>query len=261
MSRREFLKTHLTPSRALPGGTRARPPRSASRRTLSSAHIVCFGRDQAAYSYVANSPLVHHIAFAHSNTVVMTTSNKFDNLNRRTGLSSASSASSAVNSHSQYNYASRRTRVTLLDAIPKGFNHPAQGWPIHRGLPWVAILQLINPERVESQHLINPHSIPLKTSTNHKTSQRHSKSSAGRRCRAAQNPRAVFMRFSKSESSAGARELSHGVHPARYGARNTVSCARSPGVSRRRLGRLPSRKSIGPKLHAWRTSNEQSEMD
>jgi hypothetical protein len=52
-------------------------------------------------------------------------------------------------------------------SIPKGLNHPAQGWPIPRGLPWVAKMELINPEGVESPRLMNPRSIPLKTSRNH----------------------------------------------------------------------------------------------
>ena len=47
------------------------------------------------------------------------------------------------------------TNQTPLSSIPKGLNHPAQGWPIHRGLPWEATSKLINPERVESQRLIN----------------------------------------------------------------------------------------------------------
>jgi len=38
-------------------------------------------------------------------------------------------------------------------SIPKGLNHSAQGWPIPRGLPWVAAFQLHNPERVEYQRL------------------------------------------------------------------------------------------------------------
>ena len=38
-------------------------------------------------------------------------------------------------------------------SIPKGLDHPAQGWPIQRGLPWVAVLELIKPERVEYQRL------------------------------------------------------------------------------------------------------------
>jgi hypothetical protein len=37
--------------------------------------------------------------------------------------------------------------------IPNGLNHPARGWPIHRGLPWGTTPDWINPEWVESQGL------------------------------------------------------------------------------------------------------------
>jgi hypothetical protein len=36
-------------------------------------------------------------------------------------------------------------------AIPKGLSHSAQGWPIPRGLPWVAGFIFKNPERVAPQ--------------------------------------------------------------------------------------------------------------
>ncbi len=39
--------------------------------------------------------------------------------------------------------------------IPHGLNHPAQGWPIPRGLPWVNAFESSNPERVEYQGLRN----------------------------------------------------------------------------------------------------------
>jgi hypothetical protein len=58
---------------------------------------------------------VDHIVFAHNGLTVMTTSNKFDNLNRLTGISSASSASSVVNFQYQYNLAGQRTWVSLPD--------------------------------------------------------------------------------------------------------------------------------------------------
>jgi hypothetical protein len=38
-------------------------------------------------------------------------------------------------------------------AIPQGLNRSAQGWPIPRGLSWVAAFELHNPERVEYQCL------------------------------------------------------------------------------------------------------------
>jgi hypothetical protein len=66
---------------------------------------------------VANSALVDHIVFAHNGTNVMTTSNKFDNLNRLTGRQSiaAGGGAAAPNFNYQYNTASQRTRVSLVD--------------------------------------------------------------------------------------------------------------------------------------------------
>ena len=58
-----------------------------------------------------------HIVFAHNGTNVMTTSNKFDNLNRLTGRQSiaAGGGAAAPNFNYQYNTASQRTRVSLVD--------------------------------------------------------------------------------------------------------------------------------------------------
>ena len=90
-------------------------PCHCSLNAASRLSTVSDGADSAAYSYVANSPLVDHIVFAHNGLTVMTTSNKFDNLNRLTGISSASSASSVVNFQYQYNLAGQRTWVSLPD--------------------------------------------------------------------------------------------------------------------------------------------------
>jgi len=38
-------------------------------------------------------------------------------------------------------------------SIPKGLDHSAQGWPIPRGLPWVALGKFHNPERFAPQPL------------------------------------------------------------------------------------------------------------
>jgi len=66
--------------------------------------------NSATYSYVANSPLVDHIAFTNSaGARAMTTSNTYDYLNCLTGKSSV------LNFNYQYNAASQRTRVTLAD--------------------------------------------------------------------------------------------------------------------------------------------------
>ena len=60
-------------------------------------------------------------------------------------------------------FGSPRTN-SIARQIPKGLNHPAQGWPMQRGLPWVVTTELINPVRVASPRPFNPHAIPLKTS-------------------------------------------------------------------------------------------------
>jgi hypothetical protein len=74
------------------------------------------GTNSATYWYLANSPLVDHIVFASNATTVMTTSNKYDFLNRLTGISSVSSVSSVVNFQYAYNSANQRTAVTNVDS-------------------------------------------------------------------------------------------------------------------------------------------------
>jgi len=51
--------------------------------------VVSDGTNTAAYSYLANSPLVDHIVFAHNGAAVMTNQNTYDYVNRLTGKSSA----------------------------------------------------------------------------------------------------------------------------------------------------------------------------
>ena len=46
-----------------------------------------------------------------------------------------------------------------LSTIPKELNHPVQGCPIPRGLPWVVVWETINAESVESPRLMNQRSI------------------------------------------------------------------------------------------------------
>jgi RHS repeat-associated protein len=74
------------------------------------------GTNSATYFYLANSPLVDHITFARNGSNVMTTSNKFDNLNRLTAISSVASGTSVVNFQYQYNQANQRTAVTNADS-------------------------------------------------------------------------------------------------------------------------------------------------
>jgi YD repeat-containing protein len=70
------------------------------------------GSFSATYGYLANSPLVEKIDFRQSSTVRMTTTRKFDNLNRLGWISSWSSAGAASSSSYLYNSANQRTRLT-----------------------------------------------------------------------------------------------------------------------------------------------------
>jgi RHS repeat-associated protein len=70
---------------------------------------------------------VDHIVFASNATNVMTTQNTYDNLNRLTGRSSVSSASSVVNFQYQYNAASQRMKVTLIDGSYWLYGYDALG--------------------------------------------------------------------------------------------------------------------------------------
>ena len=73
------------------------------------------------YSYVANSPLVDHIAFARGGASVMTNQNTYDDLNRLTGKSSS------LDFDYQYNAASQRTKVTLMDGSYWLYGYDALG--------------------------------------------------------------------------------------------------------------------------------------
>ena len=66
------------------------------------------------YTYVANSPLVGQITFAHG-TTRMATTNHFDFLNRLQSVSNVPAADSTVSFNYQYNSANQRTAVTNAD--------------------------------------------------------------------------------------------------------------------------------------------------
>ncbi|HEV2208262.1 MAG TPA: RHS repeat-associated core domain-containing protein [Verrucomicrobiae bacterium] len=64
----------------------------------------------AAYSYLANSPLVSQITFANNGSTRMTSTKQYDYLNRLTQISSAPSAASPATFNYEYNSANQRTR-------------------------------------------------------------------------------------------------------------------------------------------------------
>jgi RHS repeat-associated protein len=74
------------------------------------------GTNSAAYSYLANSPLVGQIAFAHSGATLMTATKTYDNLNRLTGIVNGNGTVPPVDSRGYaYNSANQRTGMTNLD--------------------------------------------------------------------------------------------------------------------------------------------------
>ena len=74
------------------------------------------GTNAAAYSYLANSPLVDHIVFASNSVTTMTTSNSYDMVNRRTAVTNANGSGGPLDLHRYaYNTANQRTSATNVD--------------------------------------------------------------------------------------------------------------------------------------------------
>src|SRR5207244_8501557 len=73
------------------------------------------GNYSAAYTYLANSPLISQITFRSNSTTRMTTTKSYDFLNRLSQISSVPSVSSAVSFSYSYNSANQGTRVTMAD--------------------------------------------------------------------------------------------------------------------------------------------------
>jgi RHS repeat-associated protein len=117
-------RTSLT---LLGAASSASPSTAYTYDAASRLSTVSDGTNSAAYFYVANSSLVDHIVFAHNGSTVMTAQNTYDKLNRLTGRSSVSSASSVVNFQYQYNTASQRTKVTLVDGSYWLYGYDALG--------------------------------------------------------------------------------------------------------------------------------------
>ncbi len=74
------------------------------------------GTQNAAYGYLANSPLVNTVTFKQNTTTRLTTTKSYDLLNRLTSISSANSQLPAPISYAYaYNSANQRTRNTTTD--------------------------------------------------------------------------------------------------------------------------------------------------
>ena len=93
----------------------------------SRLSTVSDGTNSAAYFYLDYPSLVDHIVFARNGSNVMTTQYTYDNLNRLTGVSSAPSGSVGFNFQYQYNAASQRTKVTLIDGSYWLYGYDALG--------------------------------------------------------------------------------------------------------------------------------------
>jgi hypothetical protein len=88
------------------------------------------GANNAAYSYLANSPLVSQILFTNNTTRRMTTTKSYDYLNRLTQVSSSPNVSYTLPLAFNYTYnsANQRTHNTLADGSywVYGYDSPGQ---------------------------------------------------------------------------------------------------------------------------------------
>ncbi|MDB6110873.1 MAG: type secretion protein Rhs [Pedosphaera sp.] len=83
--------------------------------------------NSAAYSYLANSPLVQNITFQQNGTTRMTTIKSYDNLNRLTSIGSANGAA-VLDSHAYaYNAANQRSSVTNSDGSRWAYGYDTLG--------------------------------------------------------------------------------------------------------------------------------------
>ena len=86
------------------------------------------GTNSAAYSYLANSPLVGQIVLANNGTMRMTASKTYDNLNRLTKIVNGNGTIPAVDQRSYaYNSANQRTGMTNVDGSYWVYSYDALG--------------------------------------------------------------------------------------------------------------------------------------
>jgi RHS repeat-associated protein len=102
----------------------------------SRLSTVSDGTDNAAYSYLANSPLVSQIVFKQSSTTRMTTTKSYDYLNRLTQISSAPTTTNAISFNYSYNNANQRTRVYLADGSYWLYQYDSLGQVIGANKYW-----------------------------------------------------------------------------------------------------------------------------
>jgi YD repeat-containing protein len=73
------------------------------------------GTYHATYSYLANSPLISQITFRSNSVMRMTTTKRYDYLNRLLAISNAPSAATSLANAYMYNDGNQRTRCTMPD--------------------------------------------------------------------------------------------------------------------------------------------------
>jgi len=82
--------------------------------TAGSLHTVTHGSARAAFTYLANSPLVGQISFSHNGVQRMTTTRQLDSLNRLTRMATAGGTGFTLAAFAYpYNGANQRVRVDL----------------------------------------------------------------------------------------------------------------------------------------------------
>jgi RHS repeat-associated protein len=102
----------------------------------SRLSTVSDGVNNAAYSYLANSPIVSQIVFKQSSTTRMTTTKSYDYLNRLTQISSAPTTTNAISFNYSYNNANQRTRVYLADGSYWLYQYDSLGQVISANKYW-----------------------------------------------------------------------------------------------------------------------------
>jgi RHS repeat-associated protein len=85
------------------------------------------GTNTTTYAYLANSALIEHLAFLQASTTRMTTTNRYDYLNRLTGVASVPSADAAVSFDYAYNDANQRVAVTNADSSRWSWGYDSLG--------------------------------------------------------------------------------------------------------------------------------------
>jgi hypothetical protein len=104
----------------------------------SRLSTVSDGTNNAAYTYLANSPLLSQITFKSNSVTQMTASKTYDYLNRLTAISSTGSAGvpPAISFNYNYNSSNQRTRNTQVDGSYWIYQYDSLGQVISANKYW-----------------------------------------------------------------------------------------------------------------------------